>query len=282
MSLLHCNRTGNTKRKPTRSCPSLEALEQRLQLSTFKVNTTLDTLAVNLHTGKDASGHISLRSAIMAADAHGGSSTIIVPTGTFTLTIPGANEDASTSGDLDLKGKITIEGKSPTGTVIDGNNLDRVFQVLSGKVTISKLTIQHGLATQGAGILNSGGQVTLSSVRVVDNVAQGTAGVNGADGSSGGTVGGNGAAGTAGGMAVGGGVFNAAGSLNLLNSTISSNLALGGNGGNGGDGGVGSGATGAAGVNGQTGHGGNGGTGGGGALDWAADFLTLRGPSSQS
>jgi hypothetical protein len=78
MSLLHCNRTGNTKRKPTRSCPSLEALEQRLQLSTFKVNTTLDTLAVNLHTGKDASGHISLRSAIMAADAHGGSSTIIV------------------------------------------------------------------------------------------------------------------------------------------------------------------------------------------------------------
>ena len=66
----------------------------------------------------------------MAADAQRGSSSIIVPAGTFTLTIPGANEDASATGDLDLKGKITIKGASATGTVIDGNNLDRVFQVL--------------------------------------------------------------------------------------------------------------------------------------------------------
>src|SRR5580698_5604071 len=81
----HSNRRDNTKRKTMRNCPSLEALEQRLQLSTFRVNTTLDTLAVNLHTGKDASGHISLRSAIMAADANHGSSTVIVPAGTFKL-----------------------------------------------------------------------------------------------------------------------------------------------------------------------------------------------------
>ena len=246
------------------------------------MNTTLDTLAVNLHTGKDASGHISLRSAIMAADAHGGSSTIIVPTGTFTLTIPGPNEDASASGDLDLKGKITIKGKSSTGTVIDGNNLDRVFQVLSGKVTISKLTIQHGLAAEAQGILNSGGQVTLSSVRIVNNDAQGTAGVNGAAGSSGGAAGGNGAAGTAGGLAEGGGIFNAAGSLNLLNSTISLNRALGGNGGNGGDGGVGSGAIGAAGVNGQTGLGGNGGSGGAGGIALGGGLFNSPAPSSQS
>ena len=49
--------------------PRLEGLEARVVLSTFKVNTTLDTVAVSLKTGKDASGHISLRSAIMAADA---------------------------------------------------------------------------------------------------------------------------------------------------------------------------------------------------------------------
>ena len=234
MSLRRGNRTGSAKRKTTRTCPRLEALEQRLQLSTFRVNTTLDTVAVNLHTGKDSSGHISLRSAIMAADAHGGSSTIIVPAGTFTLTIPGANEDASATGDLDLKGKITIKGASTTGTVIDGNNLDRVFQVLGGKVSISKLTIQHGRAAQGAGILNSGGQVTLSSVRIVNNVAVGGAGLNGADGSGGGASGATAPVGTDGGLAEGGGILNAAGSLSISNSTISSNLAVGGNGGNGG------------------------------------------------
>ena len=79
-------------------------------MSTFRVNTTLDTVAVNLRRGKDATGHISLRSAIMAADARGGSNTIILRSGTFTLTIAGANEDASATGDLDLTGNLTIKG----------------------------------------------------------------------------------------------------------------------------------------------------------------------------
>jgi hypothetical protein len=42
----------------------LDRLEARLVLSTFQVTTTLDTVAVNLHDGTDATGHISLRSAI--------------------------------------------------------------------------------------------------------------------------------------------------------------------------------------------------------------------------
>ena len=162
------------ERKINRTCPRLEApSEQRLQLSTFRVNTTLDTVAVNLRNGKDSTGHISLRSAIMAADARRGSSTIIVPAGTFTLSIPGANEDASATGDLDLKGKITIKGAGSAKTIIDANQLDRVFQVLGGNVSISKLTIQNGRASQGAGILNAGGNVSLSSVLIQNNVASG-------------------------------------------------------------------------------------------------------------
>ena len=239
MSLLHSNRVGTTKRKTTRNCPSLEALEQRLQLSTFKVNTTLDTLAVNLHTGKDASGHISLRSAIMAADAHGGSSTIIVPAGTFKLTIPGADEDADATGDLDVKGKITIKGASANSTIVNGNGLDRVFEILSGNVTIQKLTIEGGLASEGAGLLNLGGKVTLSSVVVSGNTAQGTAGSTGVQGSGGGAVGGAGGAGLDGSTGAGGGIFNAAGSMTVSNSTITSNVAVGGNGGIGGMGGAG-------------------------------------------
>ena len=76
-------RQKNVKRSASRIHPRLEWLEDRVVLSTFKVNTTLDTVAVSLKTGKDASGHISLRSAIMAADAHGGKNTIILPNGTF-------------------------------------------------------------------------------------------------------------------------------------------------------------------------------------------------------
>jgi hypothetical protein len=72
-----------TKRNPTAMRPSLECLEARLVLSTFKVNTLLDTVAVNLQTGKDASGHVSLRSAIMAADAKPNADTIIIPGGTW-------------------------------------------------------------------------------------------------------------------------------------------------------------------------------------------------------
>ena len=277
MLLHHRNRTGNAKRESTRTRPTLEALEQRLQLSTFRVNTTLDTVAVNLHNGKDSSGHISLRSAIMAADAHGGSNKIIVPAGTFTLTIPGANEDASATGDLDVKGKITIKGASSTGTIVNGNQLDRVFQVLSGTVSISKLTIEDGRAAQGAGILNSGGRVTLSSVRIVNNTAVGGAGLNGADGSGGGAVGGNGGAGTSGALAEGGGILNAAGSLSISNSTISSNLAVGGAGGNGGGGGFGGGAIGAAGTNGQGGIGGNGGAAGAGGAGMGGGIFNSPG-----
>ncbi len=254
--------TASAQRRTTRTNPSLEMLEHRLQLSTFRVNTILDTVAVNLRTGKDSSGHISLRSAIMAADAHGGSNTIVVPSGTYTLTIPGANEDASATGDLDLKGKITIKGASTTGTIIDGNQLDRVFQVLGGTVSIQKLTIQDGLAAQGAGILNSGGNVTLSSVQIRNNLAIGATGANGAGGSGGGAVGGNGTGGAVGGVAEGGGILNAAGSLSLLNSTVTANRAFGGNGGNGGMGGFGGGVIGAAGSDGQNGVGGNGGVGG--------------------
>ena len=83
-------RQGKGKRRTTRSRPSLEWLEHRVTPSTFHVNTLLDTDAVSFKTGKDASGHVSLRSAIMAADAQGGSNKIILPAGTFTLTLAGS------------------------------------------------------------------------------------------------------------------------------------------------------------------------------------------------
>jgi len=82
-------RRKNAARAASRTRPRFEWLEDRLVLSTFRVNTTLDTVAVDFKRGKDAAGHISLRSAIMAADSRGGSNTIILPSGVFKLTIAG-------------------------------------------------------------------------------------------------------------------------------------------------------------------------------------------------
>jgi hypothetical protein len=98
-------------------------------LSTLKVSTTLDTVAVNLKTGKDAAGHISLRSAIMAANAKPNADMIILPKGTFELTLAGAGEDNYATGDLDIKGNLTIKGKNAASTIIDGNKLDRVIRL---------------------------------------------------------------------------------------------------------------------------------------------------------
>ena len=269
--------------------PGVEGLENRVVLSRFRVNTMLDTVAVNLQTGKDATGHISLRSAIMAADAKGGNNTIILPAGTFTLTIPATGPDDVTTGDLDITGNLTIKGKNAARTVIDGNNLDRVFQILGGRVSISNLTIQHGrIVGEGGGILNSGGTVKLTAVRILNNVAVGVSGSKGADGVISGTSGdgGNGGSGTGGSDGEGGGIFNAAGALSISGGTIASNAAVGGTGGDGGDGGEGDGLNGTSlpeidgriGLGGNAGAGGTGGDGlGGGVFNAAGASLTLTG-----
>src|SRR5206468_2188639 len=119
------------------------------------------------------------------------------------------------TGDLDIKDNLTINGKGSSSTVVDGNSLDRVFQVLSGNVTISNLTIQHGFSFAGGGLFNSNGNVTLTSVVVRDNIAAGTSGHDGIagvgsspSGSQGAEIGNNGVAAQGGFAGVGGGIFN--------------------------------------------------------------------------
>ncbi len=283
------------KRRSTRERLSLELLESRVNLSTFHVNTLLDTVAVNLKTGKDASGHISLRSAIEAANAHKGADTIVVPAGTYTLSIAGANEDGDLTGDLDVSGPLTVKGSGAASTIVNGNHLDRVFQVLSGKVSISGLTIEGGLVQgNGGGLLNSGGQVTLSKVTVSGNESDGAPATG-----VGLPLPGNAAAqpaatpiGVVGGLGSptpgeGGGIFNAAGSLTLINCTVGTNRAVGAAGTNGAGGAAGVGASGtAASIAGQNGSGGNGGAGGqgsdgegGGIFNASGASLTIEGSS---
>ena len=219
--------------------PRIDELEGRVLLATFRVNTTLDTVVANLKTGQDATGHISLRSAIQAANAKPNADTIIVPAGTYKLTLTGANEDNAATGDLDINGNVTIKGKGSAATIVDANNSDRAFQMLSGKVQISGLTIEHGRASQGGGLLNSGGKVTLTSDVFLNNVAVGAAGSDGTNGSGGGQRGGRRGQRRRWRRCAGGAIDNQAGSMTISKSAIISNLAQGGDGGAGGHGGFG-------------------------------------------
>ncbi len=141
----------------------------------------------------------SLREAVIAANAGGGESGIVVPPGTYSLTIAGAT---SATGDLDLLVDVTITGAGADITIIDATALGpyRVLRVASGVTAeVSGVTIRGGTGDpDGGGIYNSG-ILTLSSSTVSLNYAPGVTGR-------------------------GGGIANI-GTMTINNSTISSNVA---------------------------------------------------------
>lgn len=207
---------------------------------TITVTTTTDEF--------DSGPACSLREAVQTANSdtdfggclRSGSPpyTIDLPAGTYTLT--GANgDDTNASGDLDLSADLALVGAGAAKTVIQaglspGTGVDRIFHVVAAvAVQISGVTVRHGLTEpdgSGGGIANSGGgSLTLINSGVTNNRAAGEGGGlwNGATGSL--TVdkvtisynAANGNMVTEG----GGGIFNHGGSLNVSNSTISSNTA---------------------------------------------------------
>jgi len=146
--------------------------------TTIVVNTTADT--------KSNDGQCSLREAIIAANrdrksgskpgecpAGSGADTIILPPGAYTLTrTDNGNEDACTTGDLDIRGDVDIVGGP--GVTIDASGItDRVFHVMSGNVTLSDMTIKNGGGdvNYGGGIYNKG-HLTLTNVTLSGNEAE--------------------------------------------------------------------------------------------------------------
>ncbi|NNJ85428.1 MAG: CSLREA domain-containing protein, partial [Gammaproteobacteria bacterium] len=110
------------------------------QGSEFTVTKTNDTAS----TCDD--GDCSLREAIIAANANGTADIINLTTGTYTLTIAGTPEEGALTGDLDITENLdtgdpdlTINGN---GAVIDGGEMNRVFDIHQGTVTFNGLTIQ--------------------------------------------------------------------------------------------------------------------------------------------
>ena len=180
-----------------------EFLERRTLLTTFTVNSTVDAVDPVVGNGiaADTDGGTTLRAAIQEANASADPDIILLPAGTYTLTRSGTGEDSAFLGDLDLTGNLTIIGAGAENTIIDGDDLDRVFHVLGGaNATIVGVTIQNGTALNAAGIMNSG------NLELIDSVVQNNA-AEGADNS------------------VGGGIGNSGGNLVLTRVTVQSNSA---------------------------------------------------------
>ncbi|MBA4192194.1 MAG: hypothetical protein C0467_29835, partial [Planctomycetaceae bacterium] len=165
------SRVVSTIRRP--AALLVEPLEVRCVPATFNIT--------NQNDGALGSG--SLRSAIISSNTsfQNQTNTINLSNGTYSLSLGGQFEDAAATGDLDITGNQTmiIQGAGAGVTFIDAKQIDRVFQVVGSGVTVTfkNLTITGGyieatpdhLTLHGGGILNEGGNVTLTGVTVTGN-----------------------------------------------------------------------------------------------------------------
>jgi len=140
-----------------------------------------------------AAGECTLRAAVQEANAFAGSDRIEVPTGTYLLTIPGTDEDFALTGDLDITETVDLIGVGPGEKIVDGNKLDRIFDIHSGVSTrIESLTIRSGNAGSatfpghiGGGVLVRGtSNLDLADCEVSGNQANAGGGLYAQSGST--------------------------------------------------------------------------------------------------
>ena len=143
--------------------------------------------AISVTTIADENGTgaaCSIREAVRSANtdtafggctAGSGADTITIPAGTYVLATPGMDEQEAAQGDLDLTGPTTIVGAGMGSTIIDGADLDRIFELAPGgdgtiSFDISSLTMRNGTAGYGGNLVNTG-NATLRAVEVLEGVA---------------------------------------------------------------------------------------------------------------
>ena len=195
---------------------------------TFNVNTLSDTHAANTTTGDDGTGHISLRSAIEAAEATATATDTVsinlTVSGTITLSLGELAFGSATDNNVTITGAVTGSG-APNST-IKQTTRDRIFDIdpsAAGGVTavIRNVTIEGGHLSDatspngpfgGGAILDgsTGDALTLTNDVITGNSTDDTA-----------TAADNGGA-----VSWGGG-----GNLTISNTTISNNTAFSSDGG---------------------------------------------------
>lgn len=133
-------------------------------------------IAVTTTADENGAGEgCSLREAVRSANENApiggcaagslGLDTITVPPGTYMLTIGPAGENLAAGGDLDVLEDVSITGGGVGTTVIDGAQLDRVFDVRPAvdSATIADLTITGGRADGNS----NGGAIDVNQATLV-------------------------------------------------------------------------------------------------------------------
>lgn len=146
------------------------------------VTTTTDEITTNSSCSlREAITNANDNAATFADCATGvGTDTIILEAGkTYTLAIASTFEDLNADGDLDITDTagLTIRTSLMFGTAtIDADDIDRVFEMHEGPLTLIDLIIQNGRATSfdaprhgGGGIRALDGDLTLTRCTVRDN-----------------------------------------------------------------------------------------------------------------
>jgi predicted outer membrane repeat protein len=227
LSWLRTPKTTRSARQP-RIRLLVEELEDRSIPAILNVTTTLDVIDPN-------DGLLSLREAIIQANASKGADTINLPAGTYSFSLAGAGEDNAATGDLDIRDDLTIVGAGSDATTITAAQSDRVFQIWGASVDVSRVTVSGGRSAQGAGFDSQHGALKITQCQIAGNATLSDS----ADGMGGAVslVGGSlevvhsdiwsNTAYALGGSARGGAIYNWGGAVTISNSSLYANEAIG-------------------------------------------------------
>ncbi|HEX2622133.1 MAG TPA: choice-of-anchor Q domain-containing protein, partial [Phototrophicaceae bacterium] len=147
----------------------------------YTVDTTADTLD-NIPgdgTCADSDGFCSLRAAITEANTTTDLDVILLPPGTYTLTLEGAGDDVNLSGDLDITTAIVLQGTDVASTTfIDGNDLEGSLDIHTSSedvvnITVNNITFTGNTQPPQVGVKISGNIVASLNNIVLDGNYQG-------------------------------------------------------------------------------------------------------------
>jgi predicted outer membrane repeat protein len=164
--------------------------------NTITVNSTVDAPLTAAATTCTSTNGCTLRAGVQFAVQQGGAWTIILPAGTYKLTLPYSGPDDGRNGDLEVNGAtITLQGAGSGSTIIDGNTQNRIFYINPGAGLIaSGVTFQNGFSDTDnletdsgyGGAIDTQGMLDLSHGDVVfsNNLADKNGGAVNATGSA--------------------------------------------------------------------------------------------------
>ena len=154
----------------------LSILSIAAQADVFVVNQISDIGDDNPGDGicetATGNGECSIRAAVQEANALDGADEIEIPEGDFLLD-SGVGDNTAIEGDLDVLDDLKIRGSGSDLTILDANRLDRFFEIHGVEFEISEVTIQNGsppVLPGGGALLNRTGDVIISNSTIINNI----------------------------------------------------------------------------------------------------------------